>query len=64
VEIGKLEKVPLRAIWKNEAKDFTSWLEDNIEILNDSLNLSLSVLEREKNAGVFRVDLLAEDAES
>ncbi len=63
MKIGKLEKVSLREIWKNEAKNFTRWLEEkeNMEILNDSLDLSLSPLEREKSAGMFTADLLAED---
>ncbi len=61
MKIANLEKVSLREIWKNEANDFTRWLEENIEILNDSLDLSLSVIEREKSAGTFAVDLLAED---
>lgn len=59
--IGKLVNVPLREIWKNEARDFTCWLEENIEILGDRLNLSLSNPEREKSAGPFAVDLVAED---
>lgn len=62
MKIGKLENVSLREIWKSE-EDFTYWLEENIEILNGSLNLSLSVIEREKSAGTFAVDLLAEDSE-
>jgi hypothetical protein len=32
--IGKIERVPLRDIWKHEAYDFTSWLQDNIDVLN------------------------------
>ena len=59
--VGKLEKVPLREIWKNEAKDFTTWLENNIEALSDRLDLNLSVVEREKSVGNFSADLLAED---
>jgi hypothetical protein len=31
--IGKIEKVPPRNIWKHEAKDFTSWLQTNIDVL-------------------------------
>lgn len=60
--IGKLEKVSLREIWKSE-RHFTRWLEENIEILNDRLDLSLSVVEREKRAGTFAADLLAEDSD-
>ena len=63
MNIGKLERVSLREIWKDEARDFTPWLEENVGILNDSLDLSLSVIEREKSVGTFAVDLLAEDDE-
>ena len=59
--IGKLQRVPLREVWKHEALDFTQWLEQNIDILNESLDISLSGAEREKAAGAFSVDLVAED---
>ena len=59
--IGKIERVPLRDIWKHEAYDFTSWLQDNIDILNDALGLSLSNPESEQSAGSFNVDLVAKD---
>lgn len=59
--IGKIERVPLRDIWKHEAYDFTTWLQDNIDVLNDELGLSLSNPEREQSAGSFSVDLVAED---
>jgi len=32
--IGRIERVPLLDIWKHEAYDFTTWLQDNIDILN------------------------------
>jgi hypothetical protein len=59
--IGKLERVPLRDIWIHEARDFNAWLEENIDILSESLGLSLSSVEREKSAGAFSADLVAED---
>ena len=59
--VGKIERVPLRDIWKHEAYDFTSWLQDNIDVLNDVLGLSLSNPEREQSAGSFNVDLVEED---
>ncbi len=59
--IGKLERVPLREVWKHEAQDFTQWLQENIDILNDVLDLSLVNVEREQAAGAFSVDLVAED---
>ncbi|MBE3098670.1 MAG: DUF4268 domain-containing protein [Planctomycetes bacterium] len=59
--IGRIDRVPLRDVWKHEASDFTKWLEENIEVLNDILDLNLTTAEREKDAGDFSVDLVAED---
>ena len=59
--IGKIEKVPLRDIWKHEAHDFTKWLQDNIDVLSDVINLPLTNVEREQTTGNFYVDLTAED---
>jgi len=61
--IGKMEKVDLREVWKNEARDFTSWLFDNIDILGDELNISITPIEKEKNVGSFSADILAESEE-
>ena len=59
--IGKLERLSLRQVWKHEAYDFTQWLQDNIDVLNDVLDITLSAPEREQSAGSFSVDLVAED---
>ena len=59
--IGKLKRVPLREVWKHEAKDFTTWLQNNIEILNEVIDISINSAEREQSAGTFNVDLVAED---
>jgi len=60
-DIGKLERVALREVWKNEAYDFTQWLENNIGVLNDALDLNLVNVDRERAAGSFSIDLVAED---
>ena len=59
--IGKLLRVPLREVWKHEALDFTRWLEDNYDVLNEVLDITLSNVEREQTAGSFSVDLVTED---
>ena len=59
--IGKLKRVPLREVWKHEATDFTRWLQENVDVLNEAIDLSLSGAEREQSAGAFSVDLVAED---
>ena len=59
--IGKLERVPLREVWKHEAQDFTQWLQQNIDVLNNALDLSLVNVDREQATGSFSIDLVAED---
>lgn len=59
--IGRIEKVPLRSIWRHEAYDFTTWLQENIDVLNVTLGIELNTPEREQSAGSFSVDLVAED---
>ena len=59
--VGKIKRVPLRDVWKHEALDFTKWLEDNLDVLSEAIKIKLSNAEREKEAGDFSVDLLAED---
>jgi RecB family endonuclease NucS len=60
--IGKIKRVPLRDVWRHEALEFTKWLQDNMDVLNEVVGLSLSNAERERSAGDFNVDLVAEDA--
>jgi len=59
--IERLQRVPLREVWKHEALDFSRWLEENIDILNELLDLNLASADREQAAGTFSVDLVAED---
>ena len=59
--IGKIERVSLREVWKHEAKDFTQWIQDNIDVVNDVIDLNLSNPEREQAAGSFNIDIVAED---
>ena len=59
--IGRLRRVDLREVWPHEALDFTPWLAENIDVLNNAIDLSLSTVEREHPAGDFSVDLVAED---
>ncbi len=59
--IGKIQRVPLRDVWKHEAKDFTQWLQENIDVLNSALDLNLINVDRERETGDFSIDLVAED---
>ena len=59
--IGNIERVKLRDVWKHEAFDLTTWLQDNIDVLNEAIDLNISNPEIEKSAGSFKVDIVAED---
>lgn len=60
--ISRLQKVPLRELWKHEAHDFTHWLAENLDYLNEALGLELSLVEREASGEMtFSADILAED---
>jgi hypothetical protein len=58
--IGKLERVDLREVWRTEGA-FTKWLEENIDVLSEALDLTLDSPKREKRAGTFSVDIVADD---
>jgi len=60
-KIEKIKKVSLRELWEKEDKDFTKWLEENIDYLNDVLDIDISILSREEKVGPFKVDLYGED---
>jgi hypothetical protein len=59
--IGRLEKVSLGEIWPNEARDFTTWLTENLDFLGEVLGLSLFLVEQGAAVGIFAADVLAED---
>ncbi len=59
--IGNLQRLTARDVFEHEAHDFTTWLEEHIDSLGEAISLPLTTAEREKSAGDFSADLLAED---
>lgn len=61
--LGRLEKVDLRSVWLNESSGFTPWLAEaaNLQILAETLNIDLELVEQEKSVGPFRADILCKD---
>lgn len=59
--IGKINRLPLRDVWKNEARDFTTWLANNIDVLSETTGITLRDAKREQATGDFNVDLVADD---
>lgn len=64
-QLGKLQKVGVRTVWKTEDKHFTPWLaqDKNIALLGDELKMDLEVIETEKYVGQGRLkaDILCKD---
>lgn len=63
-QLDRLEKVDLRRVWANEARDFTPWLtrEENIALLSDAIGLDLEVEETEKRVGSFAADIVCRES--
>jgi len=63
MQLGKLEKVPLREAWKHEALNFTNWLalDENLKLLSDEIGIDISFIQTEASVGKFSVDILAEE---
>ena len=59
--LGKIKSVSLRHIWKNEARDFTPWLAEHLEELNEALGLELELEDKEVSVGPYSADILAKD---
>lgn len=66
MKFGKLEEVKLRSLWRHEQYDFSEWLseEENIELLGDTVGLTLTDTNREVFVGSYRCDLVAKDETS
>lgn len=60
--LGRLERIEdLHSVWHYEATDFTPWLQQNIDLLSETLGLDIQLVEREVAVGAFSVDLVGEE---
>lgn len=62
-KLGKLTRVDLREIWKNEEHDFSNWLaeEENLTKLSDEIGIEIRLPEKEAGVGNYSLDILAEE---
>jgi len=60
-QVGRLLAVAPRAVWPNEAADFTPWLRDNVDVLAEALGLDLELTGTEHPVGPFVVDVIGRD---
>ncbi|HHV75513.1 MAG TPA: hypothetical protein GXX41_12945 [Thermoanaerobacterium sp.] len=52
-------EIPLRRFFKRENKDFTPWLQENIELLGDAIGIEVTGAETEVPIGNYKLDILA-----
>ena len=66
MNIGKLNEVDIRNLWKHEQYDFSEWLSqsENIKLLDDVLGLTLTDITKEAYVGSYRCDIFAKDESS
>lgn len=62
-ELGRLERLDPRSVWKHEALGFTRWLLANLDVLSEALGLEIEA-DAEVGVGAFSVDLAGRDLAS
>ncbi len=63
-ELGAIERVELREVWTDEAREFTPWVQENLQLLADALGIELQAEGREVAVGPFSADVLAVEPDS
>ena len=61
--LGKLERVDLREVWRNEADNFTPWLatQKNLDDLGETLGMTIEFQALEESVGPYSADILCRD---
>jgi hypothetical protein len=62
--VAKLQRVPLREIWGDEARNFTPWLatDDALSLLGEVIGRELELIGTEVAVGPYSADILAKAA--
>ncbi len=61
--LGKLVRVDLREVWRNEAGNFTPWLatQESLDDLGETLGMQIEFQAREEAVGPYSADILCRD---
>jgi hypothetical protein len=59
--LGKLLRIDLRSVWKNDASDFAPWVAENIDLIGEALGLDLAVVSHHRGLADSSVDVIAQD---
>lgn len=61
VATGRLTRVAVREVWRHEARNFTTWLLENADVLGECLGMELELTKVEHAVGGFSLDLLGSE---
>lgn len=59
MNLGELQYVSIKEIWKTESVDFTPWLAKNLSVLAKELRLEMELIKTEQEVGDFYLDIFA-----
>ena len=62
VDVASLDEVPLREVWRDEARDFTPWLAAHPDYLGKALQMDLELEGAEVAVGPFSAEVVLRDA--
>jgi hypothetical protein len=62
--LGRIHRLDARDVWKHEALQFTPWLEEHIDELNEAIGLEIELSGREEGVGPFAVDLYGREVQT
>jgi hypothetical protein len=59
INLGNIVELPLNELFEFEARDFTPWLQKNIEVVGNVIGMDIADAETEVPIGNYRLDILA-----
>jgi len=57
IELGEIEVLSLREIWKHEEKDFTPWIAENISKVSELIGVPIVIEQTEQKVGNYELDI-------
>lgn len=64
VDLGTIEPVDIRSLWREDSVEFARWLSENLQLLGEALHLDLELVRLQPPAGWFPLSILAKEVGS
>jgi len=63
-ELGEIQEVDLRKQWQKEDREFTPWLSNNLDLIEEKLDIDLELKGTEVPVGSYNADIVAQPTQS